>query len=383
MKYDHVIIGAGIYGLYAAQCCAKNNKTVLILECENTPFTRASYINQARLHMGYHYPRSDSTATKTAQYFDRFVNDYKECINDRFDQIYAISSTHSRTDKTAFENFCKNTDISLKPADPDQYFNPETCTAAYLTKECAFDAQLLKTQMLNELNSYKNITIKYNTKIHSINQKNGSLVIIHRDRSGHGDASPVLQETTANSILNATYASINQIQKKAGFETFEIKYELCELILCKVSENLKNTGITIMDGPFFSIMPFGNTGYHTLSSVEYSPHLTSYDELPTFECQAKSAGYCTRENLGNCNTCPVKPETARHQIKALTEKYLKPEIKIEYIDSLYSIKPILKASEIDDSRPTIIKTHTKNPTFISVLSGKINTIYDLDDVLKE
>ena len=47
------------------------------------------------------------------------------------------------------------------------------------------------------------------------------------------------------------------------------------------------------------------------------------------------------------------------------------------------MKPILKASEIDDSRPTVIKYATRRPTFISVLSGKINTVYDLDDFLDE
>ena len=45
------------------------------------------------------------------------------------------------------------------------------------------------------------------------------------------------------------------------------------------------------------------------------------------------------------------------------------------------MKPILKASEIDDSRPTVIKCASQNPTFISVLSGKINTIYDMDEFL--
>ena len=29
---------------------------------------RATYINQARVHMGYHYPRSYSTAIKSAHY---------------------------------------------------------------------------------------------------------------------------------------------------------------------------------------------------------------------------------------------------------------------------------------------------------------------------
>ena len=66
----------------------------------------------------------------------------------------------------------------------------------------------------------------------------------------------------------------------------------------------------------------------------------------------------------------------------LTKKYLKDEYEFKYNKSLFSMKPILKASEIDDSRPTLIKEFTKNPTFISVLSGKINTVYDLDEVLK-
>ena len=61
---------------------------------------------------------------------------------------------------------------------------------------------------------------------------------------------------------------------------------------------------------------------------------------------------------------------------------MKDEFGFEYATSLFSMKPILKASEIDDSRPTVIKQYSSNPTFISVLSGKINTVYDLDEVIK-
>lgn len=68
-------------------------------------------------------------------------------------------------------------------------------------------------------------------------------------------------------MLNATYASTNQISRMLGYEPFKIKYELCEIILCNVNEKLKNVGITVMDGPFFSIMPFGKTGYHSLTAV--------------------------------------------------------------------------------------------------------------------
>ena len=77
---DKLIIGAGLYGLYAALYCAKKGQQVEVLEIEQAPFTRATYINQARVHMGYHYPRSLSTAMKSAGYFKRFVEDYSVFI---------------------------------------------------------------------------------------------------------------------------------------------------------------------------------------------------------------------------------------------------------------------------------------------------------------
>ena len=65
-NYDKIIIGAGLYGLYAARFCALKEERVLVLEYDEAPFQRATYINQARVHMGYHYPRSLTTAVKSA-----------------------------------------------------------------------------------------------------------------------------------------------------------------------------------------------------------------------------------------------------------------------------------------------------------------------------
>ena len=64
----------------------------------------------------------------------------------------------------------------------------------------------------------------------------------------------------------------------------------------------------------------------------------------------------------------------------LARKYLKEEFMFSYKGSLFSMKPILMSSEIDDSRPTVIRTYSRKPTFVGVLSGKINTVYDLDEV---
>ena len=65
----------------------------------------------------------------------------------------------------------------------------------------------------------------------------------------------------------------------------------------------------------------------------------------------------------------------------LADKYMRPEYTYTYEKSLFSMKPILKSSEVDDSRPTAIKFLCQEPTFLSVLSGKINTVYDLDEYL--
>ena len=138
-----------------------------------------------------------------------------------------------------------------------------------------------------------------------------------------------------------------------------------------------------MDGPFFSIMPFGKTGYHSLTSVTFTPHMTSYGALPKFDCQSKSNGFCSPLQLGNCNECIAKPATAWSYMSNMAKKYLKEEYKFEYVKSLFSVKPILLTSEVDDSRPTIIKKFSENPTFVSVFSGKINTVYDLEEVLND
>lgn len=62
---DHIKLGIGkIYGVRLME--RKYNKS---------PFQRATYINQARVHMGYHYPRSLTIAVKSAGYFKRFVED--------------------------------------------------------------------------------------------------------------------------------------------------------------------------------------------------------------------------------------------------------------------------------------------------------------------
>ena len=369
-SYDKIIIGAGLYGLYAAAFCGKKGEKVLVLEKEPEAFLRATYVNQARVHLGYHYPRSLSTAVSTVRYFDRFVSEYPDCIKRDFRQVYATSRQFSWTQAAQFEKFAAAAGIPCHPVPVDEFFKDGMCDGAFLTGEATFDAQILKDTILKEIEELPSVTILYQHGVVGIERKDASYMI----QTNKGSFESVF-------VLNATYAGVNEICAMAGFETFKIKYELCEVILCKVSEKLKDLGITVMDGPFFSVMPFGKTGLHSLTSVTFTPHETSYEETATFDCQRQCKEGCRPGNLLNCSSCSAKPKSAWGYMSKLAKKYLKDEYEIEYVDSLYSMKPILMASDVDDSRPTCIKVHSNEPTFISVLSGKITTVYDLEEVL--
>ena len=372
-KYDRIIIGAGLYGLYSALFCGKKGQSVLVLECDPTPFRRATYINQARVHQGYHYPRSISTAMKSAGYFEKFNRDFAFCVNQEFNKVYATSAKYSWSSGAQFKKFCKAANIPCEELPPQKFFKDGMCDGAFLTREYTYDAMLLKDYYLQQLSTLNNVTISYGVNITSI-ERDADSYVVHTGQS---------QSFSTGFLLNATYAGTNQILEMLGYEKFGIKYELCEIILCEVNDALREYGFTVMDGPFFSIMPFGKTGLHSLTSVTFTPHTVSYDALPSFACQEKSGGYCSVRHLGNCNDCPAKPKTAFPYMANLARKYLKDEYGFTYEKSLFSMKPILMSSEIDDSRPTVIRVYSKNPTCVGVLSGKINTVYDLDEVLSD
>lgn len=372
---DRLIIGAGLYGLYSALYCAGKGQSVTVLEIDDGPFSRATYINQARLHMGYHYPRSLSTAMKSAGYFRRFAEDYSFSVFSEFQQVYATSRHFSWTNAAEFQKFCRDAGIPCEPLPVERYFNEGSCDGAFLTKEYTYDAAILRDFFLAELGKYSGVKLLCGRQIQRIMKKAGCYEVyaLHQGKEERYESS---------FVLNASYASVNQVLDRVeGIETeaFDIKYELCEIILCKANDRLRDIGLTVMDGPFFSIMPFGKTGYHSLTSVTFTPHTTSYEAVPRFACV--SEGSCKGGWLKNCNGCEKCPDSAWEYMAALTRKYVREEYAFAYEKSLFSVKPILKASEVDDSRPTVFRYASENPTFLSVLSGKINTVYDLNEFL--
>jgi L-2-hydroxyglutarate oxidase LhgO len=96
--YDFLIIGGGIFGVYAAIYFAKSGYSVGLIEKEDDLFRKASIVNQARLHGGYHYPRSIATARMSDDHKDDLLQSIKILSIFPLKNYYAIEKYGSFTD---------------------------------------------------------------------------------------------------------------------------------------------------------------------------------------------------------------------------------------------------------------------------------------------
>tara|TARA_B110000211_G_scaffold233340_1_gene299304 strand:+ start:632 stop:865 length:234 start_codon:yes stop_codon:yes gene_type:complete len=72
--------------MYLSEYFARQGHEVILSEKEEDFMQRASYVNQARVHNGYHYPRSILTALRSRASLPRFYEEFHSCIDDTFDK---------------------------------------------------------------------------------------------------------------------------------------------------------------------------------------------------------------------------------------------------------------------------------------------------------
>lgn len=371
-KFDCVIIGGGIFGVYSALYLANKNLSVCLIEKENQLLSKASIVNQCRLHSGYHYPRSMSTAKMATEYKERFFSEHKQYINTTFDSYYAIEK-NSYTGKDQFERFCIYLGLPLKPIKDHSIIQYDSLDALYLTSEYSFDAVQLADHYRKKIISTHNITILLNSVVCHVSAKTHEWNITYKSEG-------VLEQmVSAASVINASYAGTNAVNSQFGLYPLPLEYELSEIVLIR-APSLTMTGLTVLDGPFVSTLPYGNTGLHTLSSVWYTHHHATNSPYPQFDCQKKNP-YCSPEAISICSSCLAKPNSNQNKMIQQLKKYMSPDIHIEYLHSNYTIKTKLKSSYLDDGRPTEISKLMEDPPFYCLLSGKINSLYEIEKLM--
>lgn len=341
-----------------------------MVDVDRRPLVRASLINQARGHNGYHYPRSVYTAVRSASYYDRFLRDFPTAVNRRFRAVYAVAAEGSFVDAAHFEKFCATVGVPARRIDPAEFFHDGSVEAAYEADEFSFDAPELREALLARLAAFPD-------RLHWF--LNDTVAEAGCDGDGWRMTLRSGAQLECAAVINATYAGTNALLAAFGLAPVPLKYELCEVALVDAPAH-RDVALTVMDGPFFSLMPFGHSRWHSLYTVAYSPHLTSADVLPTFPCQ-EHVPDCGPAVLANCGPCPARPVSSYPYMHALTRRFLPDADRIRQQESLFTVRAVLRTAEVDDSRPTLIRVECEKPSFVTLFGGKVNTIFDLDEVL--
>ncbi len=363
---DAVIIGGGFYGSAIAIYLAKQRglKRIVLVERESALLTRASYNNQARVHNGYHYPRSFTTAHRSRVNQPRFVRDWPEAMKQDFTKLYAIARRNSKVTAKQFVRFCKEIGAKIEPADQSlhQLFEPRLIEEVFLVEEYAFDSSKLASWAESELRAC-GVEVRFETRVTAISKGDHALLkVTMRERDGSE------AEISSRYVFNCTYSGLNQFAGDFPGTQTKLKQEITEMALMQVPTVLKELGITVMDGPFFSLMPFPARGLHTLSHVRYTPHMhwndqrniDPYQRLHDYE-------HATR---------------VERMIRDVA-RYLPAVQDAQYVDSLFEVKTVLLKNEGDDGRPILFEKHEELPGCYSVLGGKIDNIYDVLEKLDE
>lgn len=375
IQYDFAIIGGGIFGVYAALYLAKKGLRVLIIEKERQLMTKASVVNQARLHSGYHYPRSIATALMSDDNKARFTKEHQAFIHQSFEKYYAIDRYASFTDGSQFERFCAFIQLTCKKIHQHPFFSFDRIEGLFLSEEFTFDPILMAHYYRQQVKDQPLIDVKCFFRLEKALATNGCWEILLTDLSNETSAT-----IHATQVINATYANSNGVNNRFELPNIPLMHEIAEMAFVS-SPQLHDMGLTIMDGQFGSIMPYGLSGLLSLSSVAYTHHKVSHATHPTFDCQDLNPD-CQPDFPANCNLCAYRPVSNYQKMMRQIQLYLKPEVQLFYLSSMFTIKSKLKANYIDDGRPTEIVILNENPRFYCIFAGKINSIYEIEKVIK-
>lgn len=382
-RFDYVVIGGGIFGCYAALYLAGKGARVALLEKEAHLFQKASLVNQARLHGGYHYPRSLATAALSDEHKERFTAEHRRFVNFSFEKYYAIDRFGSFTDPSQFERFCAYLDIRCERVSEHPLFNFNRLEALFRTEEFSFDPVLLKEYYTNKVEHAKGIEVFKNALIQKALPDGKEWVLEIKSNlpslAGKTPAASSLKFQTPV-VVNATYAATNAVNRLFGANDLALTHEIAEIAFV-TSPLFNGKGLTVMDGPFGSVMPYGLSGLLSLSSVAYTHHKISYDNLPRFDCQTETDPDCRPEAPGICTNCPRRPVSNAYKMLAQMRQYFNESVQFEHLFSYFTIKSKLKANYIDDGRPTEISMLRPEPRLYCLFAGKINSIYEVEKIL--
>ena len=368
MRSVIIVVGGGFFGMYLAEYLSRRGARVILCEKAEKLMKRASYNNQARVHNGYHYPRSILTAMRSHHSFPRFADEFAECIDSSFDNYYLVGRILSKVTANQFQHFCERIGLECRdaPADIKNLTSSKWIEAVFSTVEFTFDADKIGQQMYSRLES-SGVEIRTNCVVKSVRQAPNGVEVELADATDELASEFV----SARHVFNCTYSMTNSLVVNSRLDSIPLKHELTEICLVEMPEILRRVGLTVMCGPFFSVMPFPSRSLHSFSHVRYTPHFHWHDD--------DTQEY--RDAYSQLDRYPKR--TNWQSIVCDARRYLPILNDCTYRESLWEVKTVLPQSEVDDSRPILFRPNYGIPGFHCVLGGKIDNVYDVIELIEQ
>jgi hypothetical protein len=329
---------------------AEKGYEVKIFERNSKAMGEASLYNQARIHGGYHYPRSIQTGARSRLSYSRFTEQFSSAVRRTDKSVYAIANG-SRISSQKFQQFCKIINAPLQNLTKIEMriFQNNLIEKAFIVEEDFFDSREILRMLLNEVKRL-GIDISFTQSVTSVvkNKLNSRARFTITLQSGETEV--------FDKVVITTYGMFDPDGKPVeGNLTFEV----CELVELNLENPFPNTAITIMDGPFWSLTPWPAFSSSVLTHVRLTPH-ARFDSAREAESYVKVAQ--TR-----CRSKDILADASRY-VPLLRESSL--------AGSHFVVKTILKSRDKDDARPIV--AYIKNE-ICYVIGGKIDNVYDSEN----
>lgn len=317
------VVGGGVFGCTAAVSLARAGARVELFEARADILGGATAKCQARLHRGYHYPRSDSTALACRAGFGEFSERFPTAV--RPVAHHYVIAPGSRTSPAEYLAFCDRLDLPYTVLDR----HPKLHTADLVLRvpEALIDVDVLRRLLRRDL-ATAGVTVHLNTSVHTL--------------AGY------------DRVVWATYG---QPWPRP------LRYEVCELALVELGR-YADESFVVLDGDYVSLDPLGRV--HALYDVKHGVHRANEGNGPDL-----SDEYAAMVNRGVVRS----PLSHHREMLASAARFLwglDPHgqgVSI-YHGSLFSVRAVLPDVDDTDERPTLVEVDESQ---VRILSGKICT----------